>query len=75
MMLVQYGNSDVPISLAYSVEADDGPDHGIVGPRSGWDLEDLRSGRHQQYGSDVKAQADLASNGTEENSVLSFHIL
>ena len=34
MMLVQCGNSDVPISLACSAEACDSPDHGIIGTAS-----------------------------------------
>ena len=34
MMLVQCGNSDVPISLACSTEAGDSPDHDIIGTAS-----------------------------------------
>src|SRR5690606_1108551 len=43
-------------------------------PRPGWDLEGLRSDRCQRYGSAMNAQADLAINGTVENSVPSVHI-
>ena len=43
MMLVQCGNSDVPISLACSTEAGISPEHGIIGTASLGDLEGLLS--------------------------------
>lgn len=61
MMLVQCGNSDVPISLACSAEAGDSPDHGIIGTASR--LGPRRSAVRQT--STIwfwcEAQADLAS--------------